>query len=211
VTELLDRAGRRFARLATRAVVARPALWRLFRRPLRAQFDWLAPVWESRRGPEALSPLASALERLATPPRRALDVGTGTGKAARLAARLFPEAEVVGVDLSPGMIEEARRLLPRELSGRVRFEVGDASALPFEDGAFDLVVLLNMIPFFGELERVTAPGGTLVFAFYSGAATPMYTPPETIRTRLAERGFGKFEEFAAGDGTGFLARKKGPG
>ena len=35
----------------------------------------------------------------------------------------------------------------------------------FPAGAFDLVVLLNMIPFFEELARVTAPGGTLVATF----------------------------------------------
>ena len=59
-------------------------------------------------------------------------------------------------------------MLPAELAGRVRFDVADASKLPFQDGAFDLVVLLNMIPFFEELARVTAPGGTAVFAAVSG-------------------------------------------
>ena len=104
MTGLLEAAGRRFARLATRAVVARPWLWRLFRGPLRAQFDWLAPVWHGRIGPEALAALAAALDRVEEPPRRALDLGTGTGKAARLLAERFPEAKVVGVDLSPEMI-----------------------------------------------------------------------------------------------------------
>jgi hypothetical protein len=54
--------GRRFARLATNAVVARPRLWRLFRAPLRVQFDRLAPTWDVRRMPEAFSPLERALE-----------------------------------------------------------------------------------------------------------------------------------------------------
>jgi SAM-dependent methyltransferase len=205
--EWLEYAGRRFARLATRAVVARPGLWRLFRRPLRAQFDWLAPVWEERRGPEALAPLITALDRLEHAPRRVLDLGTGTGKGARLVAARFPDAEVVGVDLSMEMVEEARRLLPRELAGRVRFEVADASALPFEDGPFDLVVLLNMIPFFEEIARVTAPGGSVVFAYFSGAETPIYTPPRTLRERLAPLGFDQFGEIAAGEGTAFLARR----
>lgn len=48
MSELLERAGRRFARIATRAVVARPGLWRVFRAPLRVQFDRLAPVWEGK-------------------------------------------------------------------------------------------------------------------------------------------------------------------
>lgn len=207
MSELIWAAGRRFARMTTRAVVARPRVWGLFRGPLRRQFDRLAAGWEARLGPEALIPLGAALERLQSPPRRVLDLGTGTGKAARVAAGRFPQAKVIGVDLAPAMIEEARRLLPAELSDRVRFEVADASRLPFEDGAFDLVVLLNMIPFFEELARVTAPGGRVVFASSFGSETPIYVPPETLRKRVAPLGFGEFEELSAGDGTAFLATR----
>jgi SAM-dependent methyltransferase len=208
VSELVLAAGRRFARLTTRAVVARPRVWGLFRGPLRRQFDRLAVGWEGRLGPEALLPLNAALERLPSPPRRVLDLGTGTGKAARVVAQRFPQAEVVGVDLSPAMIEEARKVLPAELSGRVRFEVADASRLPFEDGAFDLVVLLNMIPFFGELARVTAPGGRVAAASSFGPQTPIYVPPESLRKRLAPLGFGDFDELTAGEGIALLATRQ---
>jgi len=126
-------------------------------------------------------------------------------------AERFPQAEVVGVDLAPAMVEQARRLLPPELVARVRFEVADASALPFEDGVFDLVVLLNMIPFFGELARVTAPGGSIVVASYSGPSTPIWTPPETLRARLEPFGFEHVGELEAGAGTAFLARRPDPG
>lgn len=211
MSALLETAGKRFARLAARAVVARPGLWPVFRRPLRAQFDRLAPVWHGRVGPEALAALAAALGRLEAPPRRALDLGTGTGKAALLVAERFPEAEVVGVDLSPGMIAEARRILPPELAARVRFEVADAAELPFEGGAFDLVALFNMIPFFPELARVSAPGGALVVSFAFGSETPIWTPAETLRARLAPVGFIDFEELAAGPATALLARKRKPG
>jgi SAM-dependent methyltransferase len=207
VSELVSAAGRRFARLTTRVVVARPRVWGLLRGPLRCQFDRLAAGWETRLGPEALLPLDAALDRLSSPPRRVLDLGTGTGKAARVVAKRFPQAEVVGVDLSPAMIEEARKVLPAELSGRVRFEVADASRLPFEDGAFDLVVLLNMIPFFGELARVTAPGGRVAAASSFGPQTPIYVPPETLRKRLAPLGFGDFEELTAGEGIALLATR----
>jgi len=193
--------------MTTRAVVARPRAWGLFRGPLRRQFDRLAPGWEARLGPEALIPLDAALDRLTEPPRRVLDLGTGTGKAARVVAKRFPQAEVVGVDLSPAMIEEARRVLPAELSGRVRFEVADASRLPFEDGAFDLVVLLNMIPFFEELARVTAPGSRVVVASSFGPLTPIYVPPDTLRKRLAPLGFADFEELTAGEGIALLATR----
>jgi malonyl-CoA O-methyltransferase len=202
---------RRVARLATRAVVARPSLWRIFRRPLRAEFDRLAPEWESMRGPEALAPLGEALDRLDWEPGRVLDLGAGTGKAARFVAERFPQADVVGVDLSPGMVEQARGLVPPELAGRLRFEVADASALPFADGEFDLVVLLNMIPFFDELARVTAGEGALAFASYSGPDTPIWTPPETLRARLEPLGFHRFDDFAVGEGTALLARRSKAG
>lgn len=211
MSALVEAVGRRFARLATRAVVARPGLWRLFRGPLRAQFDRLAPVWHGRLGPEALAALSAALDTLEEPPRRALDLGTGTGKGAVFLAERFSGAEVVGVDLSPAMIAEARRLLPPGLAERVRFEVADAAELPFEDGAFDLVVLLNMIPFFPELRRVTAPGGTLVVSFAYGPETPIWTSPATLRARLEPLGFTGFEELAAGPSTALLAKRADPG
>lgn len=207
MNEQLGEAIRRFARLATRAVVARPRLWCVFRRPLRAMFDRLAAGWDSRRGAEDVASLAAALDRLEAEPARVVDLGTGTGLAARLVARRFPRAAVVGVDLSPVMIDEARRLLPDDLRARVRYDVADASALPFADGEFDLVVLLNMIPFFDELARVTAPGGTLVLAFSSGPETPIYVPPETLRQRLTPLGFERFEEIEASPATALIARR----
>jgi SAM-dependent methyltransferase len=204
----IDDLGRRFARVTTRAVVARPGLWPVFRVVLRRQFDVLAPTWDMRRGAEALAPLVAALDRLDGPPGRVLDLGTGTGKGARLVAERYPEASVVGVDVSPRMVEEAARLLVPGLRERVTFEVGDAAALRFPDGSFDLVLLLNMIPFFGELARVTAPGGTIVFSFSSGSGTPIWVPPETLRARLAPLGFGSFDEVETDKGLALVARRE---
>jgi ubiquinone/menaquinone biosynthesis C-methylase UbiE len=199
--------GRRFARLATDAVVRRPALWRLFRGPLRRQFEQLAPQWETMRSAGHLDPVEAALETVPAP-RRALDLGTGTGAAAFAVARRFPEADVVGVDLAEGMIGEARRMTPQDLADRVRFETGDASALDFEDGSFDLVTLANMIPFFDELARVLAPGGWVLFSFSAGPETPIWVAPERLRTELSRRRFTDFADFQAGAGTALLARKQ---
>ena len=199
--------GQRFARFVTDAVVRRPSLWRVFRGPLRNMFDGLAPTWETRIGPHHLWALDLALEGMPAP-RRVLDLGTGTGVVALALGERYPEAEVVGVDLSPGMIEEARGKLPPELAGRVRFEVGDASALAFPDGEFELVVLSNMIPFFDELARVVAPGGTLVLSFSRGAETPIYVAPERLRRELGGRGFAEFAEFSAEPATAFRAKRE---
>jgi SAM-dependent methyltransferase len=196
--------GQRFARFATDVVVRRPTLWRLFRRPMQRQFDRLAPVWDSMRGPDSLAPLAAALDRLLSPPRRVLDLGTGTGAAARLAAERFPEASVVGVDLAERMVEEARR---QTESGRISYRQADAQRLPFEDASFDLVMLSNMIPFFDELARVVEPQGHVALAFSGGSGTPIYVPPDRLRAELSRRGFAEFAEVSAGRGTAFLAGK----
>jgi ubiquinone/menaquinone biosynthesis C-methylase UbiE len=197
----------RFARLVTDAVVRRPALWRLLRRPLRRMFDGLAPTWETRIGPHHLWALELALGDVPAP-ARVLDLGTGTGVVAKALAERYPHAAVVGVDLSPGMIEEARRKLAPGLSGRVRFEVGDAAALSCADGDFELVVLSNMIPFYDELARVVAPGGMLVLSFSRGAETPIYVPADRLRRELERRGFSEFAEFSAEPATALRAKRR---
>jgi SAM-dependent methyltransferase len=65
---------------------------------------------------------------------RWLDVATGTGAVAIRAARAG--AEVVGVDIAPGMIEGARA---KATGLPIMFEVDDAQALPYEDASFDIV------------------------------------------------------------------------
>jgi SAM-dependent methyltransferase len=96
---------------------------------------------------------------------RWLDVGTGTGAVALRAARAG--ARVTGVDLSPVMIEEARRLAGEQGVG-VRYEVGDAERLPYEDASFDVVASalgVFLAPHHAaagrELARVCRPGGRL--------------------------------------------------
>ena len=205
---LLEQVGRRFARLTTNAVVRRPAAWRVFRRLMRLQFDRLAPRWDAMRDPGHLASFERALAAVDRSPRRALDLGTGTGAAAFAIARRFPEAEVVGVDLAAGMIEEARRKTPDDLAERVRFDQGDAARLPFAEGSFGLVALANMIPFFGELARVVEPGGAVIFSFSGGSATPIFVATERLREALEPRGFSGFDEFAAGQGTAVLAWKR---
>jgi SAM-dependent methyltransferase len=92
--------------------------------------------------------------------------------------------------------------------GRAGFQVADASRLPFPDGAFDLVVLMNAIPFFDELARVTAPGGTVAVSFSRGAETPIYVPESRLRDAFGRRGFADLAAFAAPPATAFRARRR---
>jgi ubiquinone/menaquinone biosynthesis C-methylase UbiE len=193
--------GQRFARFVTDVVVRAPFLWRIFRGRMRRNFDALAPEWdETRVSRERLVAMIAALDAIGTP-TRALDVGTGTGAVARLLSERWPSADVTGVDVSPGMIAEARRL------GQERYDVGDASALPYEDASFDLVTLNNMIPFFDELARVAAPGGYVAVAYSMGPNTPIWVPLERVRDELQRRGFLHVADFEAGTGVALLARR----
>ena len=101
-------------------------------------------------------------------PRRGerwLDVATGTGAIARRAARAG--ADVVGIDIAPGMIASAVSLATAE-GLAVRFQVGDAEQLPFADARFDVVASAQGVMFAldhqavaRELARVCRPGGRL--------------------------------------------------
>jgi len=194
--------GQRFARVVTQAVVRAPFLWRVFRRPMTRQFDRLAPEWDSTRvSRERLAPMLAALDAVPDV-RRVLDVGTGSGAVARLLSERWPDAQVTGVDVSPGMVEEARRLGSGE-----HYDVGDASALPYPDASFDLLTLNNMIPFFDELARVTAPGGHVAIAYSRGSGTPIWVPVERVRAELERRGFLHVADFRVGPGVALLARR----
>jgi demethylmenaquinone methyltransferase / 2-methoxy-6-polyprenyl-1,4-benzoquinol methylase len=99
---------------------------------------------------------------------RAIDVATGTGKvAADLLRSAAPGGEVLGVDISPGMIGVARRRY--ESQPGLTFVVGDALALPGEDGRFDAATIAfgmrNLPDYtkgFAEMARVVRPGGKVV-------------------------------------------------
>lgn len=196
----------RFARLATDIAVRVPALWPVLRPALTRLFDRIAPWWDEATGPERMVAYEAALERVPGEPARALDLGTGTGDGAIALARRWPGAEVLGVDISAGMVAEARRKAPE-----LRFEVADARRLDVPDGAFDLVAMNNVIPFFAELGRIVAPGGHLVVAFSRGAQTPIYVAPGRLRRGLRRAGLEVVDEVATNPGTAIVARRQGPG
>lgn len=102
------------------------------------------------------------------PGKRILDVGTGTGVLVHALAPLVGDkGEVVGIDLSQIMIDEANSRAP-QAKGNLRFEKGDAMALPYKDNSFDGAmssIVFQHLPepciALSEMVRVTAPGGVV--------------------------------------------------
>jgi SAM-dependent methyltransferase len=115
--------------------------------------DWLAPTTGSER---------------------AVDSGCGTGALAIALAPLV--REVVGVDLDEERLEAARRLAP----ANVTFVTGDAAALPFAFGSFDLAGCFRVLHHarrpelvVSELARVVRPGGRILLADQIAPADPL--------------------------------------
>jgi SAM-dependent methyltransferase len=111
-----------------------------------------------------------------------LDVACGTGFVARLAAHCVgAEGRVVGVDLNASMIEAARAASVRDAGTIIEWRTGDAAALPFENGVFDVVLCQQGVQFFPnrvqalqEMRRVLHPGGRLAFTVWGAIGDTPY-------------------------------------
>jgi arsenite methyltransferase len=101
-----------------------------------------------------------------------LDLGSGAGIDALLAARAVgPEGRVIGVDMTPEMIERARANAAKVGAPQVEFREGRLEALPVDDASVDAVTsncVINLVPdkgrVFAEVARVLKPGGRLVIS-----------------------------------------------
>lgn len=135
--------------------------------------------------------------------RRIADIACGTGiLATRIQDELHPD-QVSGVDMSDGMLEQARAR-----STKVHWQKGPAERLPFDDGALDAVVSTSAFHFFDqpaalrEFYRVLAPGGLVAVAtisppmpavlsrLSSGPSSAAHNPsPAQMRTLFDTAGF----------------------
>lgn len=161
------------------------------------------------RGLEATRELADSLEVEAG--HHLLDVGSGIGGPARYIAQRFG-CRVTGIDLTAEFCEVARHLTGLlGLAGRVRFEQGDALAMPFADasfeGAYSINVSMNIADkgaLYREVRRVLKPGGWLVLSeiargpgpepdypmpWAATAAASFLATPQQTRDGLVAAGF----------------------
>jgi SAM-dependent methyltransferase len=173
---------------------------------IRAEWDAVAEDWgrDEWRGrvEAAAGGVSQRLLDLARvgPGDHVLDLGTGVGEPAGLAARRVGEAgRVVGIDLSPRMVEIGRRRMDRlGLGGIVELHVGDAGRPAWPAESFGAALsrwVLMLVPdlpaALGRIRRVLVPGGRLAVGLWShpsrvpmialalGAAEEMLGPPPT--------------------------------
>lgn len=137
--------------------------------PLAEQFDGFVSRF--------CAPFAEHIVQLAgaAATARILDIGCGTGMVALRAAAAVPRGQVLGVDLSEGMLHTARTKATRAALPRIDFQKMDAEALALEDESFDVVLSLFALTHFPdpltalkEMRRVLVPGGRLVLGVGGG-------------------------------------------
>ncbi len=140
----------------------------------REHFDrWASRYDRSLGQPLVFSPTHIAVLNAAVEagahPSAVLDIGCGTGRLLERAAGKWPDAQLVGVDLSSAMIDEGRRKHPGD--SRFRFEVADAAILPLDAGTVDLAFTTlsfhhwaDQLGGVRQVAQVLRPGGLFVLA-----------------------------------------------
>ena len=163
---------------------------------VRSLFDELAPEWHTRSSEHRFEPVGDALDRGGPiPAGLALELGSGTGLLTEWLSARFPA--LIAVDLSLEMLRLAPATPPRLLA--------DGSRLPLRDGAASVVLLINMLLFPAEVDRVLAPDGALVWVNTSGDRTPIHLSAEELDDALPGAWHGVAAE--AGWGTWAVLRR----
>jgi malonyl-CoA O-methyltransferase len=152
------------------------AAYRLDRAGLRAAFDRAGPRYESAATVQArvAAELLSRLDDFALRPAVVLDLGAGTGRVTAQLKRRYPRAGALALDLSLGMLRQARR--HQRLWRRFARVCGDAQRLPLAAASVDLVFSNLMLQWcepldaaLAEVRRVLKPDGFFAFSTFGPA------------------------------------------
>jgi demethylmenaquinone methyltransferase / 2-methoxy-6-polyprenyl-1,4-benzoquinol methylase len=122
-----------------------------------------------------------ALKQLeAINPKKLLDVATGTADVAIMAAKLLTPTQIIGIDISDGMLDIGREKIAKaNLTNTIELLNGDSEAINFADNTFDAVTVAfgvrnfeNLEKGLSEIRRVLKPNGKLVVLEFSKPILP---------------------------------------
>lgn len=166
-------------RKITRQLALERAGWSDERRAKIAElFDGMAATWHERGEADATTPpVRDALARGGPLIGPCVEVGAGTGKATSVLVAHFGAGAVLAVDVAMEMLRQFRE--PRAVPLRA-----DGACLPVRDGSVGTLVLVNAFLFPGEVERVLAPDGAIVWVNTLGEDTPIHLPVADVVSSL---------------------------
>jgi ubiquinone/menaquinone biosynthesis C-methylase UbiE len=140
-------------------------------------------------------------------PEKVLDLCTGTGIAAFIAAKRFRSATIEAIDQSSGMIRIAQEKAMRNGIHTVRFKEGNAAALMYDNDQFDLIVTSNAPVYIPEASRVLTSGGQLLIV-YSFGKDAFIKAKEGISRYIRSEGLKLIEIKDAGNGVYIRCEKE---
>jgi len=159
-----------------------------------AEYDRVTPPLSFGRDRAWKRDLIDSLSPLKSP--HCLDIACGTGDLCELLVARFPDAKMVGLDLTEAMLNIARTRAP---GTRVTFQAGDMCRMDFPDASFDIVTggyALRNAPdlthALAEIRRVLKPGGTAAFLDFSKPPSECFQILEDLALRFWGGLFGLF-------------------
>jgi len=156
------------------------------------RYDVLAEVLSFGQNRRWRATMVDAVAAMDPPPRRVLDVATGTGGVALMLSERT-RASIIGVDLTEQMLRRGReRIIQRGKADRIGLLLARGEQLPFADSTFDALTFTYLLRYVAdpaatirELARVVRPGGCVANLEFAVPANPLLRAAWLAYTRAA--------------------------
>jgi demethylmenaquinone methyltransferase/2-methoxy-6-polyprenyl-1,4-benzoquinol methylase len=148
--------------------------------PIASMFDRISPKYDALNHLLSLNidktwRKKAAKAALQNHPKTILDLATGTADLAIALAKRNPQAHIIGMDISEKMLDIGKEKVAKQnLENQIELRLGDAAALPFENGTFDAITVAFGVRNFedlnkglAEISRVLKPNGQAVILEFS--------------------------------------------
>jgi demethylmenaquinone methyltransferase/2-methoxy-6-polyprenyl-1,4-benzoquinol methylase len=132
-------------------------------------------------------------------PKKMLDVATGTADVALMAYDILKPTNIIGIDISEGMLDLGRqKIAAKGLQNVIQLYKGDSENISFEDNSFDAITVAfgvrnfqNLLKGLQEMRRVLQPGGKLVVLEFSKPKNILFKQFYNLYMNVIAPSFGK--------------------